>query len=463
MLKRPIKFVVLVVVALSWSAAGLQADVDPAYVHEHYTKSEYQVPVRDGVKLFVSVYAPKDDTQKYPIILTRTPYSARPYGEDLYPDPLSGPLLHYAKENFIFVTADVRGRYGSEGTFVHMRPQLEEHPTPQDIDESTDCYDTIDWLVKHLPNNNGNVGMMGISYPGFYTAAGMINTHPALKCASPQAPISDWFVGDDFHHNGAFFLSDSFSFMSNFGQTVSDPLHDRTTPFDFHTQDSYAFYLRMGSLENSDGKYFHGKIDHWDDLLEHGTYDEFWQSRNLRPHLKNVKAAVLNVGGWFDAEDLFGTLAVFRSVEANNPGIANTLVMGPWIHGGWSRGDGAFLGDINFQAKTAEFYRQNIELPFLKSHLKGEGEQKLPKAYVFETGTNQWRKYDAWPPKNSAAKTFYFQKDGGLSTEAGADSGYNEFVSDPRKPVPDLPKISITASREYMDADQPLRQPSARC
>ena len=454
MLKRPILFVV-VVAFLGW-AAGAEAQVDVAYVRENYTKSEYHVPVRDGVKLFVSVYAPKDDSQKYPILLTRTPYSARPYGEDLYPEVLSGPLLHYAKEKFIFVTADVRGRYGSEGDFVHMRPQLDEHPTSKAIDESTDAYDTIDWLVKHIPGNNGNVGMMGISYPGFYTAAGMIDSHPALKCASPQAPISDWFVGDDFHHNGAFFLSDSFSFMSNFGQKLADPLRDRSVPFEYHTQDSYAFYLGMGSLSNSESKYFHGRIEHWDDFLMHGEYDEFWKSRNLRPHLKNIKTAVMTVGGWFDAEDLFGTLAVFRSVEANNPGIANTLVMGPWIHGGWSRGDGELLGDIHFRSKTAEFYRQNIELPFLKSHLKGETEQKLPKAYVFETGTNQWRKYNAWPPKGSAEKSFHFGANGTLSAEASEQSSdaSDEFVSDPRKPVPDLPRISIGASREYMDADQ---------
>jgi putative CocE/NonD family hydrolase len=446
-----VRRICLIVVAL---AVYAKADVDPAYVRENYTKSEYRFPVRDGTKLFVSVYAPKDDSQKYPIVLTRTPYSARPYGEDLYPDTLSGPLLHYGKEKFIFVTADVRGRFGSEGTFVHMRPQLDEHPTNKDIDESTDAYDTIDWLVKHVPNNNGNVGMMGISYPGFYTAAGMIDSHPALKCASPQAPISDWFVGDDFHHNGAFFLDDSFPFLYGFHQKLTDPLHDTAQRFNFRMQDGYAFYLGVEPLGLADEKYLHGSIDFWEDLMNHGQYDEYWQSRNLRPHLKNVKTAVMTVGGWFDAEDLFGTLAVFRSVEKLNPDISSTLVMGPWIHGGWSRGDGDRLGDISFQAKTAQFYRDNIELPFLKSHLKGETPVKLPKAYVFETGTNQWRRYDAWPPRGSKEKTVYLQPDGALAWSPASAEGSETFISDPHKPVSELPRITVAAARDYMDTDQ---------
>src|SRR5580658_3857770 len=216
-------------------------DVDPAYIREHYTKYEYKIPMRDGVKLFVAVYAPKDDSERYPILLTRTPYSAKPYGDDIY-GYTNGPIQHYGKDKFIFVLEDVRGRNGSEGQFVHMRPEKEEHSGTNDIDESTDAYDTIDWLVKNVPNNNGNVGMMGISYPGFYTAAGLINSHPALKCASPQAPITDWFIGDDFHHNGAFYLPHAFRFLAGFGQKLEDPTRESPKPSDFKTPDGYEFY-----------------------------------------------------------------------------------------------------------------------------------------------------------------------------------------------------------------------------
>jgi len=434
---------------------GSSNDVSQAYLEEHYTKYECQIPMRDGVELFAAVYAPKDDSQPYPILLTRTPYSARPYGEDLDPDP-NGPMQHYAKEKFIFVLEDVRGRNGSKGVFVHMRPQKDRYSGPKDIDESTDAYDTIDWLVKNVPNNNGRVGMMGISYPGFYTAAGVINSHPALKCASPQAPITDWFMGDDFHHNGAFYLPHAFGFLAGFGQKLDDPLRELPKPFDYKTPDGYEFYLNLGPLANADRKYFHGKIEFWDDLMDHGAYDEFWQARNLRPHLKNVHAAVMTVGGWYDAEDLFGALNVYREVERNNPGIFNLLVMGPWFHGGWSRSAGDHLGDVSFHAKTAEFYQQNIELPFLKHFLKGDAKFDLPKAYVFETGTDQWRRYDAWPPKNAREKILYFHADGKLSFDLPGNeaSQFDEYVSDPAKPVPYIPNIAIGMTREHMIADQ---------
>ncbi|HEY8746846.1 MAG TPA: CocE/NonD family hydrolase [Tepidisphaeraceae bacterium] len=426
-----------------------------AYLRENYTKYEHMIPMRDGVKLFVAVYAPKDDSQKYPLLMTRTPYGCKPYGVDSYPEPV-GPLQYYAKEKFIFVNADVRGRYASEGQFVHMRPQLEDKSGAKDIDESTDTYDTIDWLVKHIPNNNGNVGMMGISYPGFYTAAGMIDSHPALKCASPQAPISDWFVGDDFHHNGVFYLPHAFRFLSGFGQKLDEPTREQPKPFDYKTPDGYEFYLNLGPLSNADSRYFHGKIEFWDELMQHANYDEFWQTRNLRPHIKNVKAAVMTVGGWFDAEDLFGALAVYRSVEKLNPSATNTLVMGPWFHGGWARGDGDHLGSVNFFQKTSEFYRQHIELPFLNRYLKRQGTDRLPKAYVFETGTDQWRRYDAWPPKNVKQQSLYFHENGKLSFESPKleESKFDEYTSDPAKPVPYTSTVAIGMTREHMLDDQ---------
>jgi putative CocE/NonD family hydrolase len=426
-----------------------------AYLRENYTKYEYRIPMRDGVKLFVAVYAPKDNSQTYPILLTRTPYGCKPYGEDLYPEP-AGPLDYYARDKFIFVFQDVRGRYASEGRFVHMRPQKDVKDGPNDIDESTDTWDTIDWLVKNVPNNNGKVGMMGISYPGFYTAAGMIDSHPALKCASPQAPVTDWFIGDDFHHNGTFYLPHAFGFLSGFGQKLDDPTRQTPSAFDYKTPNGYEFYLNLGPLANADKLYFHGKIEFWDDLMEHGSYDDFWQARNLRPHIRNVKAAVMTVGGWFDAEDLFGALAVFRSVEKNDPGARNMLVMGPWFHGGWSRGDGDHLGNVNFFSKTSEFYRQNIELPFLRRFLKGDTKFDMPKAYVFETGTDQWRRYGSWPPKGARQRALYLRAGGKLSFDApsGEDAAFDEYVSDPAKPVPYVPNIAIGMTREHMLDDQ---------
>ena len=430
---------------------AISTDEDQTYLRANYTKYEFKIPMRDGVRLFTAVYAPKDDSLRYPILVTRTPYGVKPYGVDAYRG-----LLRYAKEGFIFVLQDVRGRYGSEGEFIDMRPHKPVKAGPRDVDETTDAYDTIDWLVKNTPNNNGRVGMMGISYPGFYTAAGMIDSHPALKCASPQAPIADCFMGDDVHHHGAFYLADNFGFFSNFGQKLDDPTRDLPKRFDFKTSDGYDFYLKLGPLANADRSYFRGKIRFWDELMRHGTYDEFWQARNLGPHLKNIKAAVMTVGGWYDAEDLFGPLAVYRAVERNNPGTTNLLVMGPWSHGGWSGGDGDRLGNVNFFAKTAEFYREHIELPFLKHFLKDDPKFDLAKAYVFETGTAQWRRYDAWPPRNAREQMLYLRAGGRLSFEppVDGDNTYDEYESDPAKPVPALSNIAIGMSREYMLDDQ---------
>src|SRR5271157_2645650 len=273
------------------------------FIKAHYTKYEYMVPMRDGKKLFTSVYVPKDTSEKYPIMLSRTPYSVAPYGVD---DPKAslGPSEKFARDGFIFVYQDVRGRYLSEGEFVNMRPQIDAKRAPQDVDESSDTYDTIDWLIRNVPNHNGKVGMWGISYPGFYTAAGIIDAHPALKAASPQAPIMDWFIGDDFHHNGALWLPHAFRFCSEFGVPRTQPL-TKYPPRSFTIPDTgYEFYLDMGALPATNDKFLKGGVAFWNELLEHETYDEFWQARNLRPHLKNIRPAVLTVGGWFDAEDL---------------------------------------------------------------------------------------------------------------------------------------------------------------
>ncbi|MDB5391412.1 MAG: putative hydrolase, CocE/NonD family, partial [Planctomycetaceae bacterium] len=305
------------------------------HVQAHYTKFEYRIPMRDGKKLFTAVYVPKDDSQSYPFLIKRTPYNVKPYGVDQYMPDL-GPSPLFGKDGYIFVYQDVRGRWMSEGEIVNMRPHLAKKG-PQDIDESTDTYDTIDWLLKHVPNNNGKAGQWGVSYPGFYTAAGMIDAHPALKAASPQAPITDWFVGDDWHHNGALFLPHIFNFMAKFGRPRPEPTKKFDHVFDHETPDGYEFFLRMGPLSNANTKYFKDDVAFWTESLGHETYDEFWKARNLRPHLKNIKPAVLTVGGWFDAENLFGALETYKSVEANSPGCSNSIVMGPWLHGGWSR------------------------------------------------------------------------------------------------------------------------------
>ena len=408
---------------------------------------------------------------KSAILSCRTPYSLKPYGEDVSPSP-RGPLNYYAKEGFIFALQDVRGRNGSEGTFVHVRP-IVEHKSDKDIDESTDAYDTIDWLVKNVPGNNGRVGILGISYPGFYAACAMIESHPALKCVSPQAPVGDWFIGDDFHHNGALFLADAFGYLSSFEQKLEDPMREAAKPLDYKTQDGYEFFLALGPLANADKKYFKGKIKYWNEIMAHPNYDAWWKARVIFPHLKRVRPAVMTVGGWYDAEDLYGTLKTYRETERQNPGAYNVLVMGPWSHGMWSRTDGDRLGNVAFDAKTSLYYREHFELPFLKRFLKDNDKEektdekaadggktekfKLSEANVFETGTNQWRQFDAWPPKNVAERALYLHAGGRLSFEPPADSGtssFDEYVSDPAKPVPYIGHTALHRTNEYMDDDQ---------
>jgi len=430
------------------------------YVRAHYTKSEYQVPMRDGVRLFTTVYAPKDTSQKYPFLMIRTQSGVRPYGADQFPNNL-GPSPLFGKAGYLFVYQDIRGRWMSEGTFVNMRPHNPAKKNPQDTDESTDTYDTIDWLLKNVPNHNGKAGLYGTSYRGFYVAAGMIDAHPALKAASPQAPIMDWFMGDDWHHNGALFLSHAFYYLPTIGKPRPAPFNTPPPPhFDLGTPDGHDFFLRLGPLANADSRFFRGGVPFWTEVTRHGTYDEFWKARNLRPHLRNIKPAVMTVGGWFDAENLFGTLESYQRIETTSPSANSFLVMGPWIHGGWNggQGDGSFLGHVSFNSKTADFYRDKIELPFFELHLKGKGAFKHPKAWVFETGTNQWREHPTWPPRNTTLLTLYFHPKGRLTQEppgsSAPEDSFDEYRSDPAKPVPYIDKIGIRMLPEYMVADQ---------
>ena len=427
------------------------------YFREHYTKHEYRIPMRDGVRLFTTVYVPKDTAQRHAILMWRTPYSIGPYGEDQYPRYpwYTGPSQRLAEEGYIFVYQDVRGRFMSEGEFVNVRPHISRKMSARDSDESSDTYDPIEWLLEKLPNHNGRVGMYGISYPGFYAAAGMIDAHPALKAVSPQAPIADWFF-DDFHHHGAFFLSDSFSFFAAFGR----PRPRLTTAwggrFDHGTPDGYQFFMDLGPLKNANELYFHGDVPFWNDLVEHPNYDEFWQARTILPHLRNVAPAVMTVGGWFDAEDLYGPLHIYQAVEQRNPGIFNVLVMGPWFHGGWSRSEGERVGNIHFGSKTALLYQEEIELAFFNHFLKDKGEPRLPEAYVFETGVNHWRTFDHWPPRELQTRRLYFHAGSRLSFDPPTAEGepYDEYVSDPAKPVPFTEDISTDVPKPYMTDDQ---------
>lgn len=432
-----------------------QAQSPSDAVRAAFTKYEYMVPMRDGVKLFTSVYVPKDASTTYPILLTRTPYSVAPYGVANYRDSLGPAPTGYLDEGYIFVYQDVRGTMMSEGVFVNMRPHLPVKAGQTAIDESTDTYDTIDWLVTHIPNNNGRVGQYGISYPGFYSAAGMIDAHPALKAVSPQAPIADWFAGDDFHHNGALFLPHAFNFFSSFGHPRPAPTTKWGPRFEHGTEDGYRFFLDAGPMPAFDTRYLKGGIAFWNEMLAHEQYDEFWKSRNLRPHLKNIAPAVMTVGGWFDAENLYGALQVYRATETQGAKNQNILVMGPWFHGGWARGEGSSLGDVRFDSKTSEYYRDRIERPFFRYHLKGTGQMTLPEATVFETGTNVWRSHDTWPPKGATPTAMYLAASGQLTTTAPeATRAFDEFVSDPAKPVPVVPYIALGMTREYMVDDQ---------
>lgn len=426
-------------------------------VKSHYTKHEYRIPMRDGVRLYTAVYVPRDTTQKYPFLIKRTPYSCQPYGEENYPESL-GPVgsPRFAEEGYIFVYQDVRGRFMSEGTFLNMTPHIENKTGPQYVDESSDMYDTVEWLLQNVQPNNGRVGIWGISYPGFYAAASIIDSHPAIKAASPQAAIGDWFIGDDFHHKGAFYLQDAFNFFAFFESPGPNPTDKWGKRFEFGSNDAYRFYLDLGPLQNANSRYFHHKIAFWDSIMVHGTYDSFWQRRNIIPHMKNIKTAVLNVMGFFDAEDPYGPIHIYRSIEKNNPGIDNTIVMGPWFHGGWVRSDGSRLGNVSFEKATSLYYQENIDLAFFNYYLKDRGSLDLPEVLAFCSGTNEWHHFDTWPPEQAYPINIYLGENGRLSFEAPAtaDEAADSYVSDPANPVPYTQEKTIRRTREYMVEDQ---------
>ena len=342
-----------------------------AYIKENYTKFEYQIPMRDGKKLFTSVYVPKDTSKTYPIMIDRTPYSVAPYGPNEYKSSL-GPSELFSHDGYIFVYQDVRGRWMSEGVFEEMTPEKELHKTVKDVDEGTDTFDTIDWLIKNIPHNSGKVGAWGISYPGFFTTTCLLSRHPALLAASPQAPMSDLYRDDAFH-NGAFQLVANFDFYPFFTNRQDDkPTMRWGNQFDFGTNDGYEFFLKLGSVKNTNDKYYKDTIRLWNEMLDHPDYDQHWKDRNVLPHLHDIKTAVLVTGGWYDAEDLYGAINTYKTLVRENPTTPIYFTMGPWVHGGWSRGPGDHLGDIDFGSETGAFYRKNIEFAFFSHYLKGK-------------------------------------------------------------------------------------------
>ncbi|MDB5234375.1 MAG: X-Pro dipeptidyl-peptidase [Hymenobacter sp.] len=436
---------------------------DSAFVRQNYTKLDRQITMRDGVKLYTVIYVPKDASTAalYPFLMTRTPYSAGPYGEKKYRTRGPGPSRELSQEKYIFVYQDVRGRYLSEGKFEEMTPALPAgtkaiapHPAPHD--ESTDTYDTIEWLLKNVPGNNGRVGMVGISYPGFYASAALPNAHPALKAVSPQAPVTDEFMGDDARHKGAFFLLDNFSFTNYFDVPRPKPVAEYKEFFKFEPKDAYTFFLELGPIKNANGpKYFNNRARIWNEYMQHENYDAYWQQRNIRTALLGVKPAVLVVGGWFDAEDLYGALNTYKAIERQNPGATNRLVMGPWTHGAWARQDWSTFGSLSFGSNTAQTFRETLETPFFNFYLKDKGSFNPAEATVFNTGTNEWKTYPAWPPQGTEARTVYLQDAGQLAfTAPTAGQKPNEYVSDPANPVPYTSGVHGERNNEYMIEDQ---------
>jgi hypothetical protein len=435
-------------------SAGRDEAADSLYIREHYRKKEVRIPMRDGALLFTSLYIPRDTSVTYPVILMRTPYSVGPYGEDKYRMGMYPSMLE-AHEGFIFAYQDVRGRYMSEGKFVDVRPYLPAKRGRGDVDESSDTYDTIDWIIGNV-RTSGKVGISGISYPGFYTTMGILDAHPALSAASPQAPIADWFIGDDDHHNGAMFLAETFGFFVNFGRPRPEPTTRSSGWFHMPTPDAYTFFLRMGPLANAERLYMRDSIAYWKDLMGHPNYDSFWQARAVLPHLKNIRPAVMTVGGWFDKEDLYGALNTYKTIEKNNPGTVNILVMGPWSHGQWNRDDGERLGDIEFSGKTSVWFREHVQTPFFSYYLKGKGSGTFAEATVFETGANRWHQLPAWPPREAREKKLYLHDQGALAFIPPSLPGdaFTAFTSDPAKPVPFSAETAPYVRPSYMVEDQ---------
>ncbi len=432
--------------------AGAQNEQDSAWIRDNYTKTELTIPMRDGIKLFTTIYTPNDKSEKHPILMMRTPYSCAPYGKDFSGRLWGGYWRYYARANYIIIIQDVRGRWMSEGEFVDVRP-FNKNKTGNEIDEASDTYDAIDWIVKNVANNNGNVGIFGISYPGFYATMAAASNHPALKAVSPQAPVTEWFLGDDFHHNGAFFQMDGFSFYSGFGKPRPKPTTVGSPGYDFKIRDNYKFYL--GNPLPKLMEYMGDSVQFWKDMYAHPNYDDWWKARDARRAMYNIKPAMLVVGGLFDAEDCYGAWNLYKAIEKQSPSTNNKIVMGPWSHGQWAGNDGRQLGNIKFDSNTSQWYQNSIEIPFFNYYLKGQGDDpKLAEATIFFTGENKWRKLQQWPPVGNG-RDIYLAENGSLSwNHPGKQNNFTEYISDPNKPVPYTEDVHFRRTSEYMTDDQ---------
>ncbi len=421
-----------------------------------YTKYEYRIPMRDGVTLFTQVYLPRDITNMYPLLIQRTPFGVSPYGKGRY-RPQLGASPEFDCAGYIFVFQDVRGRFQSQGEFVDMRPHIDQS-TPGQTDESTDTYDTVEWLLKHVPSNNGKVGIWGMSYPGFYTSASIIDSHPAIKAASIQAPMTNLFLGDDAYHNGVFQLAEQFSVYAGFFKPRDTGLEFPSSKigpfFNYRTSDGYKFFLTHGPGVGAIATLAQNPL--LDENIRHDTFDEYWRARDISQHLHNVHCAVLHVGGWFDAEDLAGTFRTYYAMKETNPDSANLLVMGPWGHGDWLRSPGRQLGPLEFGLDTGTFFRNEVLFTFFEHYLKGAPAPDIPGALAFETGTNRWQRYASWPPPGIQPRSLYLHANGRLTFEPPTEheSSYDEYVSDPAKPVPYVEHPSPELAEEYMYGDQ---------
>ena len=441
-------------------------NADSLWVRENYYKIERMIAMRDGAKLFTAFYIPKDSSQKHPILFNRTPYTCYPYGEDKFnPRLYQSYWINYLKEGYIIAIQDVRGKWMSEGDYVDVRP-FNPNKKNKDIDEASDTYDAIDWMINNIAGNNKRVGVFGISYPGFYSTMAALSNHPALKAVSPQAPVTDWFIGDDFHHNGVLMLMDAFNFYSGFGKPRPKPTMVGEEGFNIPSQDNYDFFLKTGALKNF-SKIMGDSIAFWNDLMSHPNYDAWWKARNPRNFVTNVKPAMLVVGGLFDAEDCFGAWELYKAIEAKSKNTDNRLVMGPWFHGGWGgRSNGDYLGNVRFGSKTSEYYQRNIEMPFFNFYLKLKGTvHDIAEANIFFSGANEWKNFEQWPPKNVEYKNLFIKGDGGLSFENAGNAFkpadkmkrpeyFSEYISDPAHPVPYTEDVHLDRTREYMTDDQ---------
>jgi hypothetical protein len=398
-----------------------------------FNKLDMMIPVRDGVRLHTEIYTPKDAKVPLPFILERTPYGLsdddKGYSRIIY-----GTYSEMVPDGYIFVFQDIRGRFGSEGQFVMTRDPRDKSD-PKSIDEASDAYDTIDWLVKNVPNNNGRAGVVGISYGGWLTAMTLLEPHPAMKAVSEQASPADMFLGDDFHHNGAFRLSYGFEYAAllESGKT--------NFTFQFDTYDTYSWYLNLGPLSNANERYFHGSLPTWNDFVNHPNYDEFWKKQAFRRYFENLKTPVpnLNVAGWWDQEDFYGPMKIYDLMAKNDTDHKNYLVVGPWNHGGWARSDGDHLGPVQFGSATSRYFREKVQAAWFAYWLKDKGALPVQGALTFETGANQWKSYDSWPPKTGVeSRKLYFHDSGKLSFEPPSDDAepFDSYVSDPANPVP---------------------------